>query len=204
VDDIPTNLLVASGLLSPFQMEITTCLSGRGAVNMARKREFDMIFIDHMMPEMDGIETARKIREISGRYDTVPIVALTANAIAGTREMFLANGFDDYLSKPIETANLNDLMDRWIPRAAVSPSSSVSPGSPKDRGALRIEGIDVDLGLSRIGDSMRDYLYVLEIYCRDVESALPRSPMRRLFWRKPVKKETCEQYGRKPVFSGNG
>jgi signal transduction histidine kinase/HPt (histidine-containing phosphotransfer) domain-containing protein/ActR/RegA family two-component response regulator len=172
VDDIATNLSVASGLLSPFQMEITTCLGGREAIDMAGARDFDMIFIDHMMPGMDGIETAKKIRGIGGRYDKVPLVALTANAIAGMREMFLANGFDDYLSKPIETAKLNELMERWIPleaRAALSPAFS---GSEKDSDTLEIEGIDTRLGLKRIGGSMKDYLEALEIYCRDVESSL--------------------------------
>jgi CheY-like chemotaxis protein len=185
VDDIATNLSVASGLLSPFQMEITTCLSGREAVELARKREFDMIFIDHMMPEMDGIETAKIIRGISWWYYKVPFIALTANAMTGIREMFLENGFDDYLSKPIEVIKLHEIMERWIPPearadiAAVSPPvSAVSPvpadssAPPAYSDALRIEGVDVELGLKRIGGSMKDYLEVLEIYCRDVESSL--------------------------------
>jgi signal transduction histidine kinase/HPt (histidine-containing phosphotransfer) domain-containing protein/ActR/RegA family two-component response regulator len=173
VDDIATNLSVASGLLSPFQMEITTCLGGREAIDTARERDFDMIFIDHMMPEMDGIETAKKIREIGGRYDKVPLVALTANAIAGMREMFLANGFDDYLSKPIETAKLNELMDKWIPPEARAALSPVLSSPARDSGALEIKGLDTELGLRRIGGSMKGYLEVLEIYCRDVDSAMP-------------------------------
>jgi signal transduction histidine kinase/HPt (histidine-containing phosphotransfer) domain-containing protein/ActR/RegA family two-component response regulator len=173
VDDIVTNLSVASGLLSPFQMEITTCLSGREALSMARENEFDMIFIDHMMPEMDGIETARRIREISWRYYKVPLIALTANAIAGVREMFLENGFDDYLSKPIEMAKLNEIMERWIPNEARAAVSLASSGSSKDSGALRIKGVDIGLGLKRIGGSMKDYIDVLEIYIRDAESILP-------------------------------
>ncbi|MDR1137909.1 MAG: response regulator, partial [Synergistaceae bacterium] len=172
VDDIATNLSVASGMLSPFQMEITTCLSGREAIDLAREREFDMIFIDHMMPEMDGIETARMIREINGRYGKVPLVALTANAVAGMREMFLTNGFDDYLSKPIDTAKLNELMDKWIPREARTESLPALSGSAEDSDGLVIDGLDTGLGLKRIGGSMKDYLEVLEIYCRDVESAL--------------------------------
>ena len=173
VDDIATNLSVASGLLSPFQMEIATCLGVREAVDMAREQEFDMIFIDHMMPEMDGIETAKAIRGIGWRYDKVPLVALTANAVPGMREMFLANGFDEYLSKPIETAKLNELMEKRIPpeaRAAVSPASVPVL---RDSAQLKIEGLDVGLGLERIGGSMDDYLEVLEMYCCDVESALP-------------------------------
>jgi CheY-like chemotaxis protein/HPt (histidine-containing phosphotransfer) domain-containing protein len=174
VDDIATNLSVASGLLSPFQMEITTCLGGREAVDLAREREFDMILIDHMMPEMDGIETARRIREISWRYYKVPLIALTANATAGAKEMFMENGFDDYLSKPIETAKLNEIMERWIPGEARASVSQASSGSSKDSdsGELKIKGIDVGLGLKRIGGSMKDYLDVLEIYSRDAESAM--------------------------------
>jgi signal transduction histidine kinase/HPt (histidine-containing phosphotransfer) domain-containing protein len=172
VDDIATNLSVASGLLSPFRMDITACLSGREAIDAAGEREFGMIFIDHMMPEMDGIETARAIRGISG-YGKVPLVALTANATDGMREMFLANGFDDYLSKPIDTAKLNELMEKWIPPEARSALSPVPPGSAGNVVGLEIEGIDAELGLRRIGGSMKDYLEVLEIYCHDAESALP-------------------------------
>jgi signal transduction histidine kinase/HPt (histidine-containing phosphotransfer) domain-containing protein/ActR/RegA family two-component response regulator len=173
VDDIATNLSVASGLLSLFQVEITTCLSGREAVDLAREREFDMILIDHMMPEMDGVETAAKIRETGGRYDTVPLVALTANAIAGMRETYLANGFDDYLSKPIMTRELGELMERWVPRGVRAAIAPASPGPSEDFGSLRIEGIDVGLGVGRIGGSMKNYREALEIYCRDVESAFP-------------------------------
>jgi signal transduction histidine kinase/CheY-like chemotaxis protein len=193
VDDIATNLTIARGLLTPLRMEITTCLGGREAVDMARSRKFDMIFIDHMMPEMDGIETARKIRRLRG-YGRVPLVALTANAMAGMREMFLSNGFDDYLSKPIDTSRLYELMEGWIPgesrvsapcqpvHTIVQPRREGPLGGelasvnasrfPKAPGAFEIEGIDVKSGLGRIGGSMKDYLEVLEIYCGDVESAL--------------------------------
>jgi signal transduction histidine kinase/CheY-like chemotaxis protein len=172
VDDIATNLSVASGLLSPFQMEITTCLSGREAINLARESEFGMIFIDHMMPEMDGIEVAKTIRGISGRYNKVPLVALTANAMDGMKEMFLANGFDDYLSKPIETVKLNELMEKWIPVEVRSAVLTVPSCSGENAEALEIKGLDTMLGLRRIGGSMKDYLEALEIYCRDVDSAL--------------------------------
>jgi signal transduction histidine kinase/HPt (histidine-containing phosphotransfer) domain-containing protein/ActR/RegA family two-component response regulator len=172
VDDIETNLAVTRGLLSPFRVETSVCLSGREAVDIASKREFDMIFIDHMMPEMDGIEAAHAIRGLGGYCDKVPLVALTANAMTGMREMFLSKGFDDYLSKPIETPKLNELMERWVPdeaRVLVSPGAH---GAPKDSGAPEIEGMDTKLGLERMGGSSKNYLEVLEIYCRDVESAL--------------------------------
>jgi signal transduction histidine kinase/CheY-like chemotaxis protein/HPt (histidine-containing phosphotransfer) domain-containing protein len=174
VDDIATNLAVAKGLLSPFQMQTTTCLSGREAVSLAREREFDLIFIDHRMPEMDGIETAKALRGLGGRYEKIPLIAFTANAMTGMKEMFLAKGFDDYLSKPIETGKLNELMEKWIPSVS---RISVSPGGPgearQDAHALNIEGLDVESGLRRTGGSMKNYREVLRIYCRDAESSLP-------------------------------
>jgi signal transduction histidine kinase/HPt (histidine-containing phosphotransfer) domain-containing protein/ActR/RegA family two-component response regulator len=181
VDDNDTNLTVAKGLLSPLGMEISTRASGREAVYAASKRDFNMIFIDHMMPEMDGIETARRIRDLEGKYDGVPFVALTANAMTGMREMFLSNGFDDYLSKPIETAKLIALMEKWIPEEFRVPVPEDSHGpvaedsarSPADFDALEIEGLDKRLGVESVGGSPEVYLEVLETYCQDAESSLP-------------------------------
>jgi CheY-like chemotaxis protein len=126
-----------------------------------------------MMPEMDGIETTRAIRETSERLGKVPIIAFTANAMAGMREMFLSKGFDDYISKPIETAKLNELLEKWVPeeaRVMILPDSS---GTPKELATLEIEGLDVKLGIKRIGGSVKDYLDVLAMYCRDAERVLP-------------------------------
>jgi signal transduction histidine kinase/DNA-binding response OmpR family regulator len=173
VDDNQTNLAVARGLLAPFEMEISTCLSGREAVELAAKREFDFIFIDHMMPGMNGIETARALRETGARYDNVPLVALTANAMVGMREMFLESGFDDYLSKPIETAKLNKLMEKWIPERSRVPISDEPPSSSKSPSLFDIEGLDARLGLERTGGLTEIYLEVLRVYCQDAESALP-------------------------------
>jgi PAS domain S-box-containing protein len=115
VDDIATNLTIARGLLSPYRMEITVCLSGQDAVSEAQGKDFDLLFIDHMMPGMDGIETVRAIRALGGRYEKVPVIALTANAIIGMKEMFLENGFDDFISKPIVVSKLHEVMERWVP-----------------------------------------------------------------------------------------
>jgi signal transduction histidine kinase/CheY-like chemotaxis protein/HPt (histidine-containing phosphotransfer) domain-containing protein len=175
VDDNETNLAVARGLLSPFRSEISTCVSGQEAVFLASKRDFDMFFIDHMMPGMDGIETAKAIRGLNGKYVAVPLIALTANAMAGMKEMFLANGFDDYLSKPIETAKLNDLIEKWIPdefRVPISDDLRIFARSPSKRDPFAIEGIDANLGLERVGGSPETYLDILKIYCDDLESSL--------------------------------
>jgi signal transduction histidine kinase/CheY-like chemotaxis protein len=118
VDDLSTNLVVAKGLMSIYKMNITTCNKGRESIELEKKNRFDIIFMDHMMPEMDGIETAEAIRaweRENDRNKRVPIIALTANAITGMREVFIEKGFQDYLSKPIELASLEEILMRWLP-----------------------------------------------------------------------------------------
>ncbi|MDR1021256.1 MAG: response regulator [Synergistaceae bacterium] len=171
VDDIRTNLAVAKGFLSPFKMDITTCTSGREAIEAARGRAFGMVFIDHMMPEMDGIETARAIRELRG-YGNVPLIALTANAMTGMREMFLSKGFDDYLSKPMEAPKLNEVMERWVPHGVRAAIPDDAPDAAQEAVTIKIEGIDTQLGLKRLRGSTKDYLEALVIYRRDAEAAL--------------------------------
>ncbi|MDR2729639.1 MAG: response regulator [Treponema sp.] len=117
VDDIATNLQVAEGLLAPYLAAVDTCLKGLQAIELVKRNEYDIVFMDHMMPEMDGIETTEAIRALEGaRFRTVPIIALTANAVVGVREMFIENGFNDFLSKPIDISKLDDMLNRWIPK----------------------------------------------------------------------------------------
>jgi CheY-like chemotaxis protein len=142
VDDIATNLTIARGLLSPYGMEITECLSGRDAIDKAREEKFDLLFIDHMMPGMDGIETARAIRALGGRYETVPVIALTANAIIGMREMFLENGFDDFISKPIVVSKLHEIMERWIPAESRVGVDAHGETNIADGGTLESPGLE--------------------------------------------------------------
>jgi len=88
------------------------CSSGVEAIERVKANSYDLVFMDHMMPEMDGIETTKLIRET---YTNLPIIALTANAISGTQEMFLSNGFNDFLSKPIDIIKLNSILEKWLP-----------------------------------------------------------------------------------------
>jgi signal transduction histidine kinase/ActR/RegA family two-component response regulator len=118
VDDIITNLNVAKGLLTHYQMDITTCLSGKEAIELVKTKTYDFVFMDHMMPEMDGIEAVAAIRKWEserGNSRPLTIIALTANAISGMKEMFLEKGFNDFLSKPIEISKLDELIARLIP-----------------------------------------------------------------------------------------
>ncbi|MDR1649295.1 MAG: transporter substrate-binding domain-containing protein [Synergistaceae bacterium] len=115
VDDIATNLRIAKGLLAPYRAKVETCASGAEAIERVQKREYDIVFMDQMMPEMDGIETVRRIRMLDGeRFKRLPIIALTASAMSDMRDMFLEKGFSDFLAKPIEIPKLNEMMERWI------------------------------------------------------------------------------------------
>jgi PAS domain S-box-containing protein len=176
VDDFPSNLLVAEGMLAPYGTRVTTCSNGREAVELVRKRPFDLILMDHMMPEMDGMEATRAIRAMSAEYcRTMPVVALTANAVSGMRELFLENGFDDFLAKPIDAAKLDSALKKWIPAEKCRsmaeedekiPESAVSP----ETAFPEIEGVDAAAGIARIGGSPNRYLDLLETFRRDVEA----------------------------------
>jgi len=112
VDDMEPNLYVAKGLLAPYELSVDTALSGIEAIEKIKSGQvFDIIFMDHYMPKMDGIEATRIIR---GLGYTKPIVALTANALVGQDKIFLANGFDGFLSKPIDTRQINSMLNRLI------------------------------------------------------------------------------------------
>ncbi|MCL2636795.1 MAG: transporter substrate-binding domain-containing protein [Oscillospiraceae bacterium] len=112
VDDVETNLYVALGLLRPYKLQIETAMSGYEALDKVKDgNTYDIIFMDHMMPEMDGIETTTKLRELG--Y-TAPIIALSANAVTGQSKVFLQNGFDDFISKPIDTRQLDSVLNNLI------------------------------------------------------------------------------------------
>jgi CheY-like chemotaxis protein len=166
VDDINTNLVVTSGLLAIYKSHVDTCTSGADAISMVQNKHYDMVFMDHMMPEMDGIEATRNIRALEGEYyKNLPIIALTANAIIGMKEMFLSNGFNDYLSKPIEISKLDDTLATWLP--GDKQMLNVEAQEPiKDQAVFpdgyTIEGIDIQTGKTRYTE--KAYLEVLRSY----------------------------------------
>jgi CheY-like chemotaxis protein len=117
VDDMETNLYVMRSLLGPYGLEVACVKRGEDVVRIIReeRRRFDLVFMDHMMPDMDGIEATRLIRTIDTDYArNLPIIALTANALVGMREMFLTNGFNGYLSKPVDIAELDQVLAKWL------------------------------------------------------------------------------------------
>ncbi|MDR2570762.1 MAG: response regulator [Oscillospiraceae bacterium] len=119
VDDINTNLVVTRGLLMPYKMDVDLCNSGIKAIEAIKIKQYDIVFMDHRMPVMDGMEATEHIRAMGDKepyFSNVPIVALTANAVFGMKEVFLNNGFTDFISKPIDTVHLNLILERHIPK----------------------------------------------------------------------------------------
>ncbi len=115
VDDNAVNLTVAEGIMEPLKMRIDTVTSGKAAVDKISRFHYDIVFMDHMMPELDGVETTHIIRRFHPEYDDVPIIALTANAVEGTKEMFCREGMNDFIPKPIELRLLASKVKQWIP-----------------------------------------------------------------------------------------
>ncbi len=166
VDDNPINLKVFSGLLSRTMMQIDTAESGEEAVLLYKNKQFDVIFLDHMMPNKDGIETLKEMRGIKGTpNDETPIICLTANAISGMREMYINAGFDDYITKPINPDRLEMMLLQYLPKDKVI---SVFDENEKDDYVLpdflyHLDEIDVDSGLTNCGNG-ESYITTLKMY----------------------------------------
>ncbi|MDR0859308.1 MAG: response regulator [Oscillospiraceae bacterium] len=178
VDDIRSNLSVAKGLMSPLGAIIDTCLSGKEAIRLVQEHDYDIVFMDHMMPEMDGIEATAAIRALDGeKYKNLIIAALTANAISGMREMFLKNGFDDYIPKPIEMKTLVALINRRIPeekRIYRTANLLVDSSHLEDfTDIIQINGVDSVRAIKLMGGSYPAYLEVLALFCADVAERIP-------------------------------
>lgn len=115
VDDNRVNLAVATGIMKPYKMHIDTANNGPEAIEMVKQNHYDLIFMDHMMPEMDGIDTTKHIQEMDdGQYGGIPIVALTANAVGDILETFLNHGMQDFLAKPINKRELDAILNKWL------------------------------------------------------------------------------------------
>ncbi len=120
VDDEPMNLTVAKGIFKRYGIQVITAASGKESIELCSEQNFDIVFMDHMMPGMDGIEAMKKIKSNAKRDGRkFPVVALTANAVSSAKEMFLSEGFDGFVSKPIELVELERVMKRVLPKTAV-------------------------------------------------------------------------------------
>ena len=177
VDDIPTNIRVAKELMSPYKMIVHTCLSGPEALDMVRENHYDIIFMDHMMPGMDGVKTAWLIRNMEtgdGYYKNIPVIAFTANAVSGRREIFLENGINDFLTKPIDIQKLNDILEQWLPgEKRIDLLQSNRKEIEVEKAELPvIAGLDTGIGLKNCNGNVQVYLGILKDFCNDAKIRL--------------------------------
>jgi len=143
IDDTPVNLTVIRGLLKKTQITVDTAESGAEALRMAVDQAYDVVFIDHMMPEMDGIETLRRLQKLPRQRHAV-FIALTANAVAGARESYIEAGFSDYLSKPVDGARLEDMLVKYLPIEKLS-SPDTAPQEADARPCVLAADSDQDI-----------------------------------------------------------
>ncbi len=183
VDDEPMNLTVAEGLLRYYGITVSTASSGYESIRMCSENEYDLIFMDHMMPGMDGVEAMKKIRaERDRKGDFVPIIALTANTMSTAREMFAAEGFDGFVSKPVNLTELERVMKKVLPEklieyvdyteeeqvSAVRPAGLGSAPQPAARPERRVPGVDMEEALKYTRGDKEFYRMLVGQYVSEV------------------------------------
>jgi len=193
VDDNEFNLKVAYGLLKLHSIDAKKASSGKEAIELIRENDYDIVFMDHMMPDMDGIEAVAEIRKLGDKYKTLPIIALTANAVQGAKEMFLLNDFNDFISKPIDMHKLAQILIDWLPNEKVTGINKTDhfvknnllkeTGKREDQNndhlkktaALldklsKIDGLNTRLGLSYIGNNAESYINILNFFAENCKT----------------------------------
>jgi signal transduction histidine kinase/CheY-like chemotaxis protein/HPt (histidine-containing phosphotransfer) domain-containing protein len=162
VDDSAINIKVAAAYLEKHHIKADTAGNGLDAIKKTKQKRYHLIFMDHMMPGMDGLEAVRRIRALDDWYKTSPIIALTANAVSGAKEMFFENKMDDFLSKPIDVKELNRLLAKWLPPDMISKSTEETRDSVRFRAADRDSPIDKALGIHYAADDEALYTELLQ------------------------------------------
>ena len=174
VDDTPMNLMVFKSLLKRTCVKIDTADSGAAGLEKSADKKYDIIFLDHMMPEKDGIETLHDMRaSTEDRNKETPVICLTANAISGAREQYLAAGFNDYLTKPIDSAKLEEMLLEYLPDykilgpGAAQPEPAAAGDDIIPQFVRDIAEIDVEAGIRNNGDE-EAYIETLKTYAEMV------------------------------------
>ncbi len=169
VDDNAINLTVAEGLLEPLQMKIDTALSGKEAIDKISTHHYDIVFMDHMMPDVDGVETTHIIRRLHPEYNDVPIIALSANAVDGTKEMFCAEGMNDFVAKPIELHILLSKLKQWLPVEKIQKATGDQGVTKNDSSTTKAKDIvigdlDVKPAINALGGEKLFWSVLKEYY----------------------------------------
>lgn len=168
IDDNRMNIRVVEGLLKTYGVKVSYALSGQEGIDMLASKAYDLILLDHMMPGMDGVETFHNIRKkTDAYYKEIPIIALTANAIAGAREMFIKEGFTDFIAKPVESSVLQRTLKRHLPAEKMEKMESMAvekPPAAQKNGVVQEEfeigDLDISKGIMYCG-SKENYLEIL-------------------------------------------
>jgi signal transduction histidine kinase/response regulator of citrate/malate metabolism len=168
VDDTEMNLTVIENLLKSTKINIDTACSGEEAIAKDATNDYDIIFVDHMMPKMDGIETLKHLKEQSPDKKTV-YIALTANAVSGARDMYLEAGFCDYLSKPVDGRKLEEMLKEYLPKEKVLNAEGFEETVHEDialpEELKNVEGLDIEKGLTNCGN-VESYLSVVDVFAK--------------------------------------
>ncbi|MCL2874541.1 MAG: ATP-binding protein [Defluviitaleaceae bacterium] len=173
VDDNLINLKVAEGLLEIYGIVADTAMSGRNAIDMVQNVKYDLVFMDHMMPDIDGIETTKMIRALGEDFEKLPIVALTANAMSGAGEMFEREGLSGYIAKPIENEKLQVVLEKWLPPEKLEYKKLSDDDGLTDTNSIDdiddspIKGVDMETGLRRVMGALPVYQKILKMYTDD-------------------------------------
>ncbi|MBQ5333888.1 MAG: response regulator [Oscillospiraceae bacterium] len=178
-DDNKSNIQVVEGLLKPTKIQVDSASSGYECLNRLRAKKYNILLLDHMMPEMDGVETLQKIKE-ENLAPGMPIVALTANAISGARDKYVEYGFEDYLPKPISGKSLEKMVMALLPPELVHLSSEEAPPDsapketpPEEKAEQAPSGlISRSVAMTYCGDSEELYMIILQTYCEEFEERL--------------------------------
>jgi signal transduction histidine kinase/FixJ family two-component response regulator len=184
VDDVEMNLFVAKLLMRPYGLKIETASSGYEAIERIKDGyKYDVIFMDHMMPKMDGIEAVKIIRSLD--Y-ALPIIALTANAVTGQADIFLSNGFNDFISKPIDIRMLNEILNKYIRDKKIEKAEAklqeqnkraethAGDNVPRTPGKISIPGLNVEQGLEVFGGDTEDYMSALSSFVKNAPEVLDK------------------------------
>ena len=202
VDDNATNIKVIQGILAMYQIKVDTAMSGQECIDKVMKNHYHLILMDQMMPIMDGIETAAKIRNLPQKdKKNVPIIALTANAIRGAREMFLEKGFQDYLSKPMNINLLENLLIKYLPDEFIHFVDKEDP-SLKVSKNITIAGVDTQAGIKNYNNSVSRYVQVLKYIYDDGGAQIER--MENMIANEEYEQYTFETHALKGLALGVG
>lgn len=167
VDDNMINVKIIEEILKSYEMNITTAMSGLECLSLlqSQNKRFDIVFMDFMMPDMDGRETLTRIRQFSDTYyKTLPVIALTASEVIGI-ESFLENGFDDYMTKPIDITALNKCLFKFISSRSIMEIKEDM--SEESNFHLQIEGVNTELGIKYANNNIESYLAILKDVCKE-------------------------------------